>query len=484
MLSQITLNFYNELVKVEVPKNLSALRSQISKSFLFSPNDAEEIILTYNDKEDKILIQNDEDFKAFLSSSTDTINLTISQDSKIYKKNLNQINEEVSQDKKKLESLLKRNKELEELKTKKQISDKQQMTEIKKRINELEKQKNDLKHKIMEENRQLSKEKCEIETQIFDLQKKLGLEITVKPKQNYEFKVCPPFNPFRHAPPRDLPFMRGPHYQHHLRCHMRPCVEKAKRDFIFNQTMPQLKNSINENKELEIHHFVRCDGCGMAPLRGKRYKCKECHNFDYCESCFEKNKESHKHEFEIIEKSVIPYPPFMGMRHHHPRHSNNGKQIHFGIICDGCEMNPLVGKRYKCKECPDFDFCENCYEKNKENHKHEFKIVEKTECVRNFPFFMPPPPMRNAPPKDHHHYHFNRTQKNEEVLPVHHGVQCDGCGVFPIVGCRYKCGVCGDFDYCEECEKKIGEKHGHPFVKITRPEMAPNFIRIETDNKQ
>ena len=128
MLSQITLNFYNELVKVEVPKNLSALRSQISKSFLFSPNDAEEIILTYNDKEDKILIQNDEDFKAFLSSNTDTINLTISQDSKIYQKNLNQINEEVSQDKKKLESLLKRNKELEELKTKKQISDKQQMS--------------------------------------------------------------------------------------------------------------------------------------------------------------------------------------------------------------------------------------------------------------------------------------------------------------------------------------------------------------------
>ena len=411
----------------------------------------------------------------------------------------------------------------------------------------------------MEENRKLNQEKCEIETQIFDLQKKLGLEITVKPKKNYEFKVCPPFNPFRHAPPRDLPFMRGPHYQHHLRCHMRPCVEKAKRDFIFNQTMPQLKNTINENEELEIHHFVRCDGCGMAPLRGKRYKCKECHNFDYCESCFEKNKESHKHEFEIIEKSVIPYPPFIGMRHHHPRHSNNGKQIHFGIICDGCEMtplvgkrykckecpdfdycencyeknkenhkhefevveknadhcppfigmrhhhprhsnngkqihfgiicdgcemNPLVGKRYKCKECPDFDFCENCYEKNKENHKHEFKIVEKTECVRNFPFFMPPPPMRNAPPKDHHHYHFNHTQKNKEVLPVHHGVQCDGCGVFPIVGCRYKCGVCGDFDYCEECEKKIGEKHGHPFVKITRPEMTPNFIRIETNNKQ
>ena len=56
---------------------------------------------------------------------------------------------------------------------------------------------------------------------------------------------------------------------------------------------------------------------------------------------------------------------------------------------------------------------------------------------------------------------------------IHFGVTCDGCGVFPIVGCRYKCAVCDDFDFCEECEKKKGEEHNHPFLKISKPSMAP-----------
>ncbi len=60
--------------------------------------------------------------------------------------------------------------------------------------------------------------------------------------------------------------------------------------------------------------------------------------------------------------------------------------------------------------------------------------------------------------------------------PVHYHYICDGCEKQGIVGIRYKCTVCPDFDYCEECEKKFGEKHGHPFLKIRRPEFAPLYI--------
>ena len=463
MLSNITLNFYNELVKVEVPKNLSALRTQISKSFLFSPNDAEEVILTFVDNGEQILIQNDKDYKAFLSSNTDIINLSISQNSQIYQKSLNKINEE-SQDKKKLETLLNRKRELDDMKQKNEILENRQISELKNRIRELQKRKHLLKRKLFEENKKLNQEKYEVEKEIVNLQKKLKLEVTVKPQN--DFKKYPTFIPFLHAPPRNLPFMRGPHYQHHLRCHMKPCEEKAKKEFLFNKTMPKLKNFINLNKELEIHHFVQCDGCEMAPLRGKRYKCKECENFDYCENCYNKNKQSHKHEFEIIEKSEFPYPPVSK--------DEKGLEIHYGIICDGCEMNPLKGKRYKCKKCEDFDYCEKCYEKNKNEHKHEFELIEKKECCN----------MKNDFPRNHHNYHIFKNIKKEESLPIHKGVECDGCGVYPIVGCRYKCGVCGDFDYCEECEKKLGEKHGHPFIKICKPEITPNYIRIETNKNQ
>ena len=50
--------------------------------------------------------------------------------------------------------------------------------------------------------------------------------------------------------------------------------------------------------------------------------------------------------------------------------------------------------------------------------------------------------------------------------PVHKGVVCDGCGMNPIVGIRYKCYTCPDFDYCEKCEAEKGAEHGHSFIKL------------------
>ena len=50
---------------------------------------------------------------------------------------------------------------------------------------------------------------------------------------------------------------------------------------------------------------------------------------------------------------------------------------------------------------------------------------------------------------------------------VHMRVECDGCGVHPIVGPRFKCTVLKDFDYCSKCEAT--KPHPHPFIKINDP---------------
>lgn len=34
---------------------------------------------------------------------------------------------------------------------------------------------------------------------------------------------------------------------------------------------------------------------------------------------------------------------------------------HLFVTCDGCEMEPIVGPRYRCQMCEDIDFCETCY---------------------------------------------------------------------------------------------------------------------------
>jgi len=44
--------------------------------------------------------------------------------------------------------------------------------------------------------------------------------------------------------------------------------------------------------------------------------------------------------------------------------------VHRSVTCDGCQMFPIQGNRYKCYVCPDFDLCEMCEEANKHRTDH------------------------------------------------------------------------------------------------------------------
>ena len=46
------------------------------------------------------------------------------------------------------------------------------------------------------------------------------------------------------------------------------------------------------------HTNVECDGCGTAPIKGIRFKCSVCKNFDYCQLCEERL--GHEHAFVQI----------------------------------------------------------------------------------------------------------------------------------------------------------------------------------------
>ncbi len=46
------------------------------------------------------------------------------------------------------------------------------------------------------------------------------------------------------------------------------------------------------------------------------------------------------------------------------------------------------------------------------------------------------------------------------------GVSCDGCNMVPIIGQRYHCPTCGNYDLCAACEKK---GHEHPLELVPQP---------------
>ena len=62
---------------------------------------------------------------------------------------------------------------------------------------------------------------------------------------------------------------------------------------------------------------------------------------------------------------------------------------------------------------------------------------------------------------------------------VHNGIKCQKCFQEPIIGYRYKCSVCHDYNLCQICEEKnsISGEHQHDFIKI-RKELKSNNVTI------
>ena len=54
--------------------------------------------------------------------------------------------------------------------------------------------------------------------------------------------------------------------------------------------------------------------------------------------------------------------------------------------------------------------------------------------------------------------------------------------MYPLVGTRYKCSVCRDFDYCSKCEEL--RDHPHAFLKIVNPHDAPSSIIVALMDKE
>ncbi|KAL4729197.1 hypothetical protein ACLX1H_003608 [Fusarium chlamydosporum] len=56
-----------------------------------------------------------------------------------------------------------------------------------------------------------------------------------------------------------------------------------------------------------VHRGCQCNSCGMVPIRGVRYRCANCADFDLCETCEAQGVHIKTH---IFYKIRIPAPPF------------------------------------------------------------------------------------------------------------------------------------------------------------------------------
>ena len=105
---------------------------------------------------------------------------------------------------------------------------------------------------------------------------------------------------------------------------------------------------------LTAHNDYKCVSCFMRPIIGVCFVCADCDRFSLCQNCFFTDKASdldiikvrgHQNKTHRIEMIVEPR-----------------MEINKQLKCHGCQVIPIVGVRYKCNNCFEFDLCEGCYQ--------------------------------------------------------------------------------------------------------------------------
>jgi next-to-BRCA1 protein 1 len=213
------------------------------------------------------------------------------------------------------------------------------------------------------------------------------------------------------------------------------------------------------------HKHISCDGC-LTGIRGMRYKCEQCPDYDLCGSCLPLLHTSDLHPATHTFKAML----HRGLedRVKLPADGCEESQVRHPATCDLCSQT-IFGVRWKCLNCPDWDCCNSCSATIAETHpSHSFvKLYKATDYVANAAI--------------------------EAIEAVRHPhVICDGELIcissgstltFPgceqhIFGTRYKCmhPDCPDYDLCETCESSPFPVHpeNHPMLKTKIP-LRVNF---------
>ena len=135
-MKKISLNFFGEKVEINMPTNLESLKKAISEQFLFSPSDAAELIIGYAKDLGKKIIETEQDFQNFIKEKVFQIDLDINENSRIYKENVIEIENENEKNKKELENLMNNRKKLIEecIQTRSEIIEKNKKSKNQSRI--------------------------------------------------------------------------------------------------------------------------------------------------------------------------------------------------------------------------------------------------------------------------------------------------------------------------------------------------------------
>lgn len=246
----------------------------------------------------------------------------------------------------------------------------------------------------------------------------------------------------------------------------------------------QIRENCNEEDEMKAfklftksyHSNIICDKCREKNIRGIRYRCANCRDFDLCENCEEKE---YKETLGIVPKSGVlfdcPYPlcskKEISIAELCDHIDKDHKNIYEIVFCPVCKADGTSASHVQP------GLSEHLQEIHWHNHDPESHTFLK---IRNA---VPHHPKRNFEPLPP--FNFDKISGNEMDSQniIHSGLSCSVCSVSPIVGIAYVCYNCpvqtapasnmGKFVLCSKCESSQNHHNpSHVFLKFRRRELT------------
>jgi len=272
----------------------------------------------------------------------------------------------------------------------------------------------------------------------------------------------------------------------------------------------------DDNDEV-VHHDVTCDSCNQSPIRGVRYKCSVCNNYDLCANCESFGKHDSSHPLLKFLRPVdhCSNSPYYGL-HETVKLFGPQKRWHGGCpwrqhrsIPRRCHNSFQRNQRWSCYNKDVSEFAKNCHKRSEtivKEETNEQNKINKSEKQSNSD-------------KDNNISLGMRCKCGELLVKMagreaYQGsnLSCDNCGVICSKSVVYHCpagrnafhlrgyDLCSN---CAQCEAYVdnfnvnnnnnnnnndelipSEVHVNPIVNMENSNLKPEIVEMESKNNK
>ena len=492
-MKKLSLNFYGEQFSIQCPKDFVSLKKEIAQKYQLSLSDILEIDISYMKGETKKLIKSEIDFKSFLHSRVLNLNLDINEKSHLFQKNLLELQNKSKDEFAQLE-LLKKKKEENKINQEKEYQEtKKKIDDLNNEIKVLNQKKLDYVISIKKMMRGPRNKEKELMVKITKLGNEIGAPLVFKVPEKGSLPVkgetekekklidliqrntdCLRAQEKLYATPRKNMGDMDKQIKEINKKNLGIIKESQKKIMALKK---EENNLIKEIIALEKKLGLSVDE--KKPMKKTGFYIPKRDNTAQIKTI----KKDETLKLKTNPKPEIKLPVQVNKKIENvvknlKKNIKEDVEKHISKANDEIKKIREIANEKNCKlKEEDEKFLETCQKDNEKAIKevdnwiefifrHSHEIIEAVEKKNE----------ENLEKLDEIGKKVGINLNSLKKKIVHPGVICDGCNG-PIIGTRYKCTICEDFDFCEKCEEKNNGDHGHPLLKIQNPDMCPVAIK-------